>query len=400
MAWFRCMCGNGGEEPKDLPYVPSDTNYKISNVEIDALKASIDAYNTANNIAAIDWNSANVICCIGSEVMWDTYSSMTAIKVRYFYIYSSNTVLSTFSTGKNFDNFEIGDSECTLTVNDGTYIRYKVYNRAIGDKYAGWCVNYDTQGSAYLTYFGDDTLIEVQSVASEGNFSYIPGYPAWVSKTFITADSLGNQKAFLNPAVDNEPEIKDLLVQDNIPNPATFSKTFSKNVKYAFSFYGTDDNVDNAGSITVNSIKFPYNNLFSWGLVPIQTNRVITGTFPYSDGGAEFLYWGIVGMPNIPSNYTVKESNSLANTITITLDKTYDHVILMHAFDYGYNENIVVELNGEALTYTSLPSKWGKYTRYLTQEIEVEGTTLTFEFLNKTYEAYGNNKLLIFAYDD
>ena len=207
MAYFRCLGGSGGEQPKGLPYSPSNSDYCISDETLSAFKASIDAYNTANNITAIDWSTANVIACIVSTGMWDDYSTYTNLKQTIFYIYQSNSVSTSFSSGKNFSNFEIGDSGSTITINDGSYQVYTVYKRrmAAGNRYAGWNVEYSSSGVTYKTYFGDRTLISVTSSGEEGNFSYIPNYPIWVSKSFATTDSQGQTGNFLFKEVQPKP---------------------------------------------------------------------------------------------------------------------------------------------------------------------------------------------------
>ena len=203
MAWFRCIgSSGGGSTPTRLPYNPDDSDYTLSDSTLSDFKASIDAYNEANNITAIDWNTVNVIACIVSTAMWDDYSSYTNLKQTIFYIYQSNSVPTSFSSGKNFGNFEIGDSGSTITVNDGSYQVYTVYKRrmAAGNRYAGWNVEYASSGVTYKTYFGDRTLVSVESSGEEGNFSYIPNYPVWISKSFTTTDGQGQTGNFLYKA--------------------------------------------------------------------------------------------------------------------------------------------------------------------------------------------------------
>lgn len=203
MAWFRCIgSSGGGSTPIRLPYNPDDSDYTLSDSALSDFKASIDAYNTANSVTAIDWDNVNVIVVISYASMWDDYTSYTDIKQTHFYIYSSNTVVTSFSSGKNFSNFEIDDSECTITINDGSYAHYTVYKRrlAAGNRYAGWNVDYESVGSLYKTYFGDRTLVQKTSTSEEGNFSYIPNYPVWVSKSFVTTDGQGQTGNFLYKA--------------------------------------------------------------------------------------------------------------------------------------------------------------------------------------------------------
>ncbi len=203
MAWFRCIgSSGGGSTPTRLPYNPDDSDYTLSDSALSDFKAAIDAYNTANGVTAIDWNTANVVVVVSYAGMWDDYSTYTDIKQTHFYIYSSNTVVTSFSSGKNFSNFVIDNSGCTITINDGSYAHYTVYKRRMdaGNRYAGWNVDYESVGVLYKTYFGDRTLVQKTSTGEEGNFSYIPNYPVWVSKTFTTTDGQGQTGNFLYKA--------------------------------------------------------------------------------------------------------------------------------------------------------------------------------------------------------
>ena len=191
-------------------------------------------------------------------------------------------------------------------------------------------------------------------------------------------------------------EKKQIVVQDGIPNPAIESLTFTEDVKYAFISFGIDDNVNNQGFLSFNGTPIFYIDKMAYGIVPVPSNKVLTGTFPYSDGGAEFLYYGALGMNRLPSDFAIRTSSYTGSSLSITLDKVYDHVVIFHAFDHGSSNSIIVSVNSETLNYTVLPYKWNRYTYYNINEIETDSTTLNFTFTLGP----NNSRLIVFAYND
>lgn len=191
-------------------------------------------------------------------------------------------------------------------------------------------------------------------------------------------------------------ETQQFVIQDGITNPAVYSLTFTEDVKYALIAFGIDDNVNSQGFLSFNGTPIFYIDKMAYGIVPIPSNKVLMGTFPYSDGGAEFLYYGALGMNRLPSDFAIRTSSYTGSSVSITLDKVYDHVVILHAFDHGSSNSITVSVNGETLSYTVLPYKWNKYTYYGINEIETDSTTLNFTY---TVGA-SNNRLIVFAYND
>lgn len=213
---------------------------------------------------------------------------------------------------------------------------------------------------------------------------YIDGHPAEVI-------SLGGstELSFIT-------EIKQECLRENLPDPTPVSVTFTKDVKYAFVACGIDDNINDNQYVTFNGTPYGLTNFETHGIVKVPENKILTGLYPYSDGGAYFDYLGAIGMNRLPREFAFRVTTDRGTNQTLTFDKVYTHLAIFNAFSHTRDGSITVQLNGTQLTYTTLPSMYGRYTYYGMNEIETDTATLNFVYST----SMSANKLIVFAYND
>ena len=174
-----------------LPYIPDETDYTLDPSILEELKTSVDAFNAANNIDPIDWDTANVVIFKTKDAAWWNYSTFIDCLSYEVYVYPSDTLESTWSPNTDFSNFEFDDSSKYIGIrNQGHF--YELVKRSIGTQYAGWWVDRFTD---VLHYYGEKKLVHVEN--AKFDFYYYENYPIWVSKSLKTTDGNGVTHEFV-----------------------------------------------------------------------------------------------------------------------------------------------------------------------------------------------------------
>ena len=196
-----------------------------------------------------------------------------------------------------------------------------------------------------------------------------------------------------------EKEIQHSLVQVQTANPVPVSVTFSKEFSIGFVCGLTADNVGNGDVSFSNGLKMgtiSHNNQaqISAGFIPVPANKVLTGFFPYSDGGAYYEILGAIGMSKLPSEHYFGFTSANSN-ISISLDKVYDHIVVFVGMDDD-SSGTTLAMNGNAITMTEESYLYGRYTYHCAVETTSDSNTLAFTYS----DSVNDSTIVVFAYNE
>lgn len=181
---------------KNLPY-----NCKINSDYIDKelLEYFLGRIKTVYNV---DLHNKYFIVSLGYGTSWWDYSSFIDSPAYTFYVPDS-TLLSSdgllelaFSTGKDFSNFELYNSDCYFTAPQYSHITcYSFLAKTIGQQLDnGWDLSTASSGNTFQL-FGDSTPYHISNAHYDMYVNV--RYPIYVSRPFYTEDSNNVKKCIL-----------------------------------------------------------------------------------------------------------------------------------------------------------------------------------------------------------
>lgn len=205
------------------------------------------------------------------------------------------------------------------------------------------------------------------------------------------------------PAVPFEKEILHSIVQDQSGSSVPVSVTFTKDYQIAFLCGLISDNVY-TGAISVNALGgaselygLSGNRYASAGIaIQLPSNKILTGYFPYSDGGAYYDIFGAIGMSRLPSEYEIKATIDTSN-ISMELSKVYDHIVVFVGMDSSDSNTITLTMNGTSIPLTVENEKFSRYSYHASEELTSDSATLNFTYSGGTVN---DNTIVVFAYNE
>ena len=340
-----------------------DTNPHIYKAERSALK--VDGSSVGN---APNWN--NVPTTAKYYMFKDTaHNPAKNTRIYYAKIWDNGTLIANFVPVERKSDNVYG----MLNLVDGTFIT----NSGSGSFSVG-----STSSSVSAK-----PILSAQ-VKKDGNWQDLIG-------TDIEDVDLGSGGG----SIPFEKEIQHSLVQVQTANPVPVSVTFSKEFSIGFVCGLTADNVGNGDVSFSNGLKMgtiSHNNQaqISAGFIPVPANKVLTGFFPYSDGGAYYEILGAIGMSKLPSEHYFGFTSANSN-ISISLDKVYDHIVVFVGMDDD-SSGTTLAMNGNAITMTEESYLYGRYTYHCAVETTSDSNTLAFTYS----DSVNDSTIVVFAYNE